>query len=297
MSDIIIFTRQNVRCWYEISYDDEKKAIILRIHEDFISTYRRPERMLDLFKKIYGVDDFFDDFNGNIGYEGIIKFLRKEERFSVFSCALPVMKKLTDEICPKCNGSKMLPDTEIECLECSRTGKKFQYFPKEVSTTIVSLTMLFKLLGYFSLFEKYLPCDASQLAQLLEIKMEARGEDVSAAIGAELSPSMVNWLWNLDNGPLTFVYETMIAANKYMNGGFDRDSLSESDFKRTKVINGRLSIHCPGNATYINTDSRPTKDKGYVMGCHNVDHIYQQLLLLVSLAVLHDRARAEIKSY
>jgi hypothetical protein len=72
---------------------------------------------------------------------------------------------------------------------------------------------------------------------------------------------------------------------------------------KVRSENGFLSIDCPGNSCGLNTDKpddydslrreREERDFGMDLICHNVDEIYQQIVLIAALAALSD----EVKKY
>jgi len=83
----------------------------------------------------------------------------------------------------------------------------------------------------------------------------------------------------------------MFGKERYLNFGF----------KAYMLRKGGVVLDVPGNACGIYNppehDYGLPRKEGCKFECHNVDSPMQQLTLLVGLAMLHDKARKEIKNY
>ncbi len=127
---IKMLTRENIPCWYELSWRPGIiPAIILRIHRDFIQQTQPidPEKspIIAHFIKEFNFRRFSPDFNGNFGFDDSFQWLGEREGFSEFLIPLPVVKKQTGKKCRSCGGSgkdEYIEDSD--CLYCEGSGRE-----------------------------------------------------------------------------------------------------------------------------------------------------------------------------
>jgi hypothetical protein len=71
----------NVPCWYDISWDEKKGCIILRIHRDFIEWFGGKtwvDQLLEQYIKTFKIPDFCGGFGSDFGFGGCLIFLGEE---------------------------------------------------------------------------------------------------------------------------------------------------------------------------------------------------------------------------
>jgi hypothetical protein len=119
-------------------------------------------------------------------------------------------------------------------------------------------------------------------------------EQSGGSVGGKVGIPMANWLMSFGENRtyLPEVIEAMLIAHK-RHKGFEARS---EDFN-AYITGGGFVIDCPGNACGLNPEEFAyiKRGKGFRFSCHNVDNAFQQMLLLVGLAALCDRAKREIE--
>ena len=307
MEDLIYktITRHIIPCWYELGWQENPPALILRIHQDFIKnntrTFNSELPIVKGLQKEFGFKNFCGDLSKNFGFNDAFIHQKKENDFEEYKIFIPKIKKDLGGKCSYCNGSGKdetfgFPE---KCITCSGTGKKFTYDWKNVIAISASLTLIFILLSFP---EKE---TTAKIPQLMTVQTITKKDMHGGSLGGELSLFMRTFLaslWKGKSTPIIEMIQAMKTAYYYMFEPESEDGLTGS-YIRAGVFSelGWLNTDCPGDACGLNPENgaeyRMKEGLGYKFDCHNVDTSAQQLTLLAGLAALHDKARREIKSY
>jgi len=292
--------RKHIPCWYELSWNKEKVALVLRIHRDFIAWFAKEMGVpikewpiVEGLRKTFNFPEFAFDFHSSIGFYSAFKRIGENNDFTEFLLPIPQIKKRTKEICRHCHGKKMdaiIP--EEECLWFNGTGKEILMewsLVKSISGSFTVLTDLFQL---------YEGSSSASIPQLFTVETMT-GTDMwhAGSLGGEFGIALHRWLSTFKDGT-TFpeILKAMQIAHRHMFGLHDFEKYG---FRSYIYGSGGFIADCPGDACGIHPydwDSTTRKDKGYMFACHNVDSPAQQLTLLVALAALNDKARKEMKA-
>jgi len=297
--NIKLLTRENIPCWYELSWRQKKPAIILKIHKDFIASIkpiriREDAPIVKTLKEQFKFESFAGNFNGNYGFDNAFVRVGKRGNFVEFVVKIPKVKKWTGEICGDCNGSgkQKFLDLRRDCFHCEGTGKEC-IFDWQPAYAISASFTIFTTLARFPGIETSEP-----FPQLITVNTITGSDMHGGSLGGEYSIPFVKWLTSLfgTNSVPEMVQAMKIAYNRMLGlHKFDQFHFRASvDYE-----NGWLNVSCPGNACGLNPVHGAEYDMkrglGYEFDCHNVDTPIQQITLLAGLSALHDRARKEIK--
>ncbi|MFH2062463.1 MAG: hypothetical protein ABIJ43_05760 [Candidatus Beckwithbacteria bacterium] len=296
MKEIKMLTRENIPCWYELSFRKTKPAIVLRVHKDFIKSTAPVSDDAPIvadFKKQFSFKSFIGTFDGNFGFDNA--FIRKGEKreFVEFVIQIPVIKKDAG-ICDYCNGSGEGDFLDGKCLSCNGSGRDYELDWRMADAISASLTIFFNL-SWFPEVET-----SSLLDQLMTIETITVKDAHGGSLWGEFSISLCNWLYSLEQSghyDIPEIIESMQTTHRKMYVRLD--SYTKHSFRAYVRDNGRLTLDCPGDACGIHNspeDSTGQMNRGRKFNCHNVDHLGQQLTLLSGLATLHDKARKEIET-
>jgi hypothetical protein len=296
MKEIKLLTKENIPCWYELSWRKTKPAIILRVHKDFIKGSKiipDDNWMVVDFKKQFSFSNFIGNFDGNFGFDNV--FIRRGEKkeFVEFVVEIPRIRQKTDKSCPHCNGSGRDDFFKRKCDRCKGTGTEHIDDWKPAYAVSASFTVFFTF--------SFHPGEetSSSLIQLMIVRTVTHGDMHGGSIGGEFSVPLCNWMDSLrEKGESNIVemVEAMQITHRQIWGILEP---YRKYYFRASVDyeGGWLNTSCPGNACGLNpVHMGPRKGQGYEFSCHNVDSPAQQLELIASLAALHDKARKEIKT-
>ena len=256
-----MITQENVPCWYELSFvEDKKPAIILRVHKEFItnlSPIPKDAPIIKLFMEEFKFRNFIGTFNKNFGFDDSFRRLGEKKNFVEFAVEIPK----------------------------SKTSWQSAY---AISASFTVFTGLAKFLKVGT---------SAPFPQLMTIKTVTKEDMCGGSLSGEFSIPLVRWLVGLykkNSEPIIpEIIEAMKIAYRYMVGlrRFD-----QFDFRaRVAYEYGWLNISCPGNAAGLHPDDNAEFDMkrglGYEFCSHNVDTPVQQITLLAGLATLHDQVR------
>jgi len=257
--------RQNRPCWYELSWEEEKPAIILRIHNDFIrnpkvtALQRLNEDIKEDLMREFCFTGFSGNFETNIGFEQVFKRRGEKGNFTKYVIEIP--------------------NTSEDIHEW-----------RKVSAISASFTFFTRLLYH---------CENDTFAsqsQLMTVQtITERG--IGAPLGGKISIPLRQWLSSMKGeNTIPEMVKAMKTTYGRMCGLKTVKSLSH-EFNVVIQDAGALFTECPGIACGIDCNPLYMQEKeGYEFSCHNVDSSTQQLTLLAGLAALHDQARKEIKT-
>jgi hypothetical protein len=289
-------TREDVPCWYELSWDEKVPALTVSVHKTFAASVPLMTRennqivsaMMDQFhlKKFDGKLQI-----GMFGFDLAWKHLDTGDEFVRFSIPIPQVKFPGRKNCSYCRGTGKHPHVHLEkCPSCKGTKKDHDYRWNKVYAISATFTL-------FSIFSRYTDVVTTcKFPQLLTVQTMTELGQHGGSLGGEYSRTLCSWLASFpENSSLPEMEEAMLFAHKRMKGLSDWDK--HSFRARLPYGNGWLNVGSPGDACGLHP-SRGSVDigEGYQFSCHNVDSAMQQITLLSGLAALHDKARKEIKS-
>ena len=281
-----LLIRENIPCWYELSFSKQTPGILLRLHNDFLAASEIPQSppITDHYKEEFGFKNFGLNFQTDIGFEGALKFHGEKGDFHEYLIPLPKVLKQTNQRCGLCEGSGK-DWAKDECFSCRGTDK--QVVPDYTCAYVISATLSI-LTDFLCLLEKP---TRSRLPQLLNLQVICQQGMHGGSLGGEYSIPLVQWL--VAQGSHKKVPEMVSAMRTswtYMME--DKDDLLK--FRASiDYPNGWLNVDCPGDACGLHPMRDIYSNNGYEFTCHNVDTPAQQLTLIAGLAALHDRVRKE----
>ncbi len=279
-------------CWYELGWDVEEIALILRIQSDYI------ENILDFnlsdsyhireLKEDFKFPDFAVDFKDDIGFGGILRNHGKnEDGFWQFLAKVPQLR-IAKGICSHCKGTGRDPDFNGKCLFCT-DGQKYE----------IDFRLGDMISGSFTVLTDFLdkPCKkktSASSSQLMTLSTMTKGCLNGYSLSGEISFYLREWLCRIGKDrDVPGITEVMRIAYKRMWGPI-KDI--EGEFGMIIRPNGSFIIKCPGSASGISPRGLTLKEKeGYGFASDNIDSPLQQLPLIAALSALHDRARREMK--
>lgn len=289
-----ILTREEVPCWYELSWREKESAIILRIHKDIVESIKpipQDSPMAIGLMEEFSFASFAGNLNQDFGFESVFRFQEEQDDFVEFFIKIPVVRRKTDTPCDRCDGSgkdAFLEDRE--CLSCDGSGKEHIYDWKPAFAISASFTLLSRILEFPE------EDTSAPLPQLLTVTTMTGKHMHGGSLGGTYGIAFCKWLRHLGartNVPevvqaMKVAYDRMVGIKEFDEHYFTAYIANE---------NGWLNIDCPGDACGLNPSHGSIREeRGYEFSCHNVDSPMQQITLLVGLAALHDKARKEIKN-
>lgn len=265
MGDIKEIIRENIPCWYELSFLKEERFIVLSLHKDFIERARpilQEDSLVIRLKQEFGFEKFVGCLDGNFGFDDSFIRAGAEGEFIKFFIHVP-------------KDDEMWKVAYTISASFSVFASKFNYLVEETS---------------------------SSLPQLFIIGTRAKRGMFGCPIGGEFSPALCEWLSSFKPGTeFSDIVEIMRSVYTEMYGdmiGIDikKDRFQKQLFAKILRENGYLIMGCPGDRCGIGAvEMDVEKGRGYRLESYNVDQPVQQLTLLVGLCVLHDKARKEMK--
>jgi len=290
-----MITRENIPCWYELSWRQKKPAIILKIHKDFIASIKPVSEYAPIVKSLkeeFKFKRFIGNFEENFGFDNAFILVGEKENFVEFVVKIPRVKKWTNKNCSYCNGSgkDIFVDSRRDCYHCEGTGKE-RIFDWQPTYKISASFTVFTTLARFPKVETSAP-----FLQLITVNTITGMDLHGGSLSGEYSVPFVKWLSSLFGNSIPEMVQAMKIAYNRMLGlrKFHQFRFRASvDYK-----DGWLNVDCPGNACGLNPVYNAGYDMerglGYEFNCHNVDTSVQQITLLAGLASLNDRARKEL---
>jgi len=282
-------------CWYELSYDVAKKALILRIHQDFATQIEQSvmpnTRLVDLFLQDFGFNTYQSRLNADFGFDSCCQYAGiDEDQFTNFIIPIPQIVTFSHELCADCYGTgkdkKRGYDNE-RCLSCRGTGEQRNDHNWQTARAI-SATLNFFLLRA-SLIDTNTSARRPQLATIQTVC--AVGQH-GGELGGDLSIPLMNWLKSV---PRDQIFPSVIDTMKTAWYKMFRSTVENCEIQAYVHGGGRITIDCPGDRTgiFICQTERLQSEHGNKFTSHDVDTCAQQITLLVGLASLCDLARLE----
>jgi hypothetical protein len=287
MPEIKMITRENIPCWYELSWQSSPPAIILRIHQKFIKSFESKVKLtlatpiVESFMSEFDFFSFNGDFGKNFGFNQVFKRGKAEGNFIEFIIDIPVIKKEVGK-CESCNGLGQDLSIYSKCFFCGGSGKKFGHDWLAAYAISATFSTLFVIL-YDSRTDT-----GSSFCQLLTLKAATLRDSNGCSLDGDYGIPLVSFLrsFNHDSDVLEMI-EAMKVAHNHMFGCLNYV------FGATVSREGWLNVNCSDSRVGLNPifGSSLEKDRGYHFESHNVDTPVQQIALLAGLAALCDLAR------
>jgi len=288
---------ENIPCWYELSWDEKKCALILRMHNDFLKELDEIVKnmtqapIVKAMKEEFGFTSFsFDWQNGDIGFNGAFKKSKNSKKgFVDFFIKVPeVEREIKGKKCKGCRGTGET-SYDTECLYCRGTGKEKEI----VWTNAFEISASFSvILGLSFLCKRD---TSSTIPQLLTVQTITRKGMHGGSLDGEVSVPLTEWMKAISKEGDVEIPEA-VKAMKTAHGTM----WTSHEFDRFMFVvrkEGAFISDCPGNACGLHPTnwSELERKRGHHFSCHNVDSPMQQLTLIVGLAALCDKARKEMK--
>jgi len=297
--------KENIPCWYELSWNGEKPAIILRAHQDFVETVpviTSEHLIVKALMEKFKFRGFASDLKKDFGFdEGIfINLGGVKNGFFEYLIPIPKIKVETGKPCKECEGSgkdlyaQKYGMEDRECIYCNGSGKEYFHNWQLAHAVSAGLNIFFRISRYP---EKE---TSAPFPQLMIVDTIIDTGMHGGSLGGEFSIPLTKWLAFLYRGrnmPIPEITQAMKTAYGHIFGGLKH---FDDHYFRAYIgsENGGLVADCPGDACGIYPSSwHIDKERGYEFSCHNVDNAAQQITLLAGLAALHDKVRREIKNY
>ena len=289
--NIKLITYENIPCWYDLSWDESEKALILSIHRDFIEGNKidlgKAPILQPMTERLHLPPSSWD-FSKNIGFGEIFERIGEEDNFIKFRAKIPQVKKLTGNKCKECKGTgkRSWGDNNEKCLYCNGTGKEWTMDWKDVKAISATLTIL-------TIYLRHSDTETSApYPQLLTVQTITEDGMHGGSLSGDISIPLYNFLKTFgEHAELSKAIRAMKFAHDTMVGNKELYQHSFGAY----VKNGHFIINCPGDACGLHpADWYAHEGHGYEFSGHNVDSAIQQITLLVGLATLNDMARREL---
>lgn len=279
---------ERVPCVYDLYFIEGNPPILrLRLHKDFVEANKDKaplELFIRSFQEKHDLGEFLPFGSGYFGFDKVIKQGETVGEFIEYNIEIPVFMKETPEPCKHCKGTGWDKYFGRPCSWCE--GSKHEIFYDWRLLNAVSASL--HILNIFTeLFEKDTSAKNSQLLSFQIICGKGMdGYPISGTYGIDFC----NWLMSL---PAPHYFDEAIKAMQSVHYHITRRKSGYSwDFQAYIEKNAWLIISCPGDACGIFPEGHSWKPgEGKEYSCHNMDNPWQQILLLVALAVLSDMAR------
>lgn len=285
-----MLTRNDIPCWYELSWAPNSPAIIVRVHQDFIAANRmtHPDNPhVKALMDVFSFTEFNWGYEDDFGFQRSFKRIGEHDSFIEFMAVLPPVRKETGKKCRNCNGSKRDKILQGRCLYCDGTGKE----------EIRDLNSAYAVSATFTVFTQHARFPEQEttatIPQLLTVQTTTLRNAHGGELFGEYSIPLCEWLKRLgEEVVITEMVKAMRIAHRRMLGR--SDIYAASSFWASVKRNGWLNVSCPGGGCGLSPSESPKYGCGCRFSSHNVDTPMQQLTLLAGLAALHDRARREL---
>jgi len=291
MSEIKNLYRDILSCWYELSWDAHSCGIVLRIHEDFLASQEpipTDAPIIQMYQKNLGMEQFFTDFDEDIGFDRVFIRLGEKDGFVEFFIKIPWIRLNTNIDCEYCDGTGK-GEFRDRCGRCNN-GKKYKYDRLTANKIGASLAIITTFLRTQQVQT------SAEIPQLFVVSTSLTYGMQGAPINGEVGIPCVEYLNAFAGEDIPLVREAVMQAYNHMWPIRKHDKPS---FKaRVYDGSGRFMIDCPGDACGIGCGFDGSFSRSEIMGygfsCHNPDSVLQQLSLVAGLAALHDIVRNQI---
>ncbi len=278
--------REDIPAWYEISWDDENKAIVVRVHRAVLNqlgllTNEAP--IIRILSTDIDLSDFVPFGESNWGFGQVLEQIGEDDKYISFRVSLPrVIWTISKAKREDRFGFKGLPER----------GYNWQ----AAYNLSASLNVLFLALA-FSLREEIIW--ENEIPQLVNCKLQTSKESYGGALSIRLSKALVDWLAKYQvNEDIPEASEALFEAYSAMYEFKDEEAIAFNRHylnARVLSIKQRITLNCPGDACGLDPDNmNEIRDRGYELVPHNTDTPIQQLTLLAGVAKLCDIYREDL---
>ncbi len=249
---------ENVPCWSELLYQESPPSIGLRIHKEFIESNKVDFEKAPIVKFLaenLKIPAFSQNFNGNIGFGGILKHKGEKDGFIEFMAEIPQVKKKTNKKCTDCKGTgKRKYDHDEKCLFCDGTGREWTMDWKEAYAISASFSVL---TGWLRFCEIETSATYPQLLTVLTITQQ---DMHGGSLSGDISIPMHNWLKSFgERVELTGMIRAMKIVYDKMYGLTNSNQYHFNAY----TASGRFIANCPGDACGLHpSDWYENKDQG-----------------------------------
>lgn len=294
MKDRIILLEE-VPCWFELSWQEEKPSLLLKIHSLLIPTLIFHPQVIESYQNEFSFQSFAQLASGTtFGFDNAFQQCGNENGFLILKADLPRIRVEGTKKCLMCAGAgkdKYLP--EQICLACRGDGKEPKFSWERAYALSATLSVLLAQLKYPH-YELDTPVS---FPQLLTVSTVTKAGMQGGSLYGTYSKALCEWFRMLNphggipemNQAMRRAYSHLLRKQPHLDREFQTDLANG---------NGWLNVRCPGNACslspYMSSDVE--SGRGYEFSSNNVDGPAQQLTLLAGLAALHDKARRELNS-
>lgn len=278
-----------IPCVYRISLvekEDNQPLLIVRVQEGLVRKYLNTKSigLIEGIKKRFDFEYFSSFSEPHFGFNGVFKKEESRDGFMEFVAPIPTIKQEIAEVCGQCGGTGQDDLRDSDCLICHGFGKKSSYRWKPLQAILATLSFL---LAIGEVFNERSPVSC---IQLMTFRLSF-GEEGQYFIGGSYSPDFCKWLAGHPSHQFSGVVGKMRKIYGYI---YQKDE--DFYYFNVRSSGGNLVIECPGNATSICPNDFNDYEKGYAVrfGCTNVDTSAQQLVLLIGLILMWDKAEQEL---
>ena len=286
--------------WYELGWDQKKKAIILRVHKEYIDSLLSGIKAntfawekfwpIKTLSTTFCLKEFSDDLDKNFGFYSMFKNKGEQGEYVVQEVAIPVIVTLGKKKCNSCGGTGKDEAFEADkCKWCNGTGREEIWDRKMARAISANFTMMFLLLDFLEIKT------SSNKFQLMTLTTNTIKDDCyGSPIGGAISSQLKEWLAKSYKEEFPEVIKAAMTVEQKMLG---KRHTSKDYYYNFRVIeNGKIDLVVPGDACdlYVDGFVRTEPGLGYELSCHNTDTPYQQMSLLAGMAALHQKAQKEI---
>ncbi|MDD5430760.1 MAG: hypothetical protein PHP03_00845 [Candidatus Pacebacteria bacterium] len=284
---MIRIEKENVPCFYDLSWQPKPPAIILKIHKDLASEIKpipNDAPFVIGYRAEFGFTSFIGSFNENLfGFNGALQKQKPDGgEFINFLVWIPKLQWFTGNICPVCNGKGKDTELELGCIKCGGTGKEKKSDRDWINARAISASLkLFFMVASMVTYEEKWRNTACKNSQLLELTLATGREFYGGQILGKIGKPFHKFLSSMGKKELDELNATTFAAYSQL---FESISNHDRFFFRSHNYNGHLHFDCPGNACGLDFEEEEFSG-------HNTDTPAQQITLLAGLAKLCDMAR------
>ncbi len=272
--EFIDIRQEDIDAWYEISWDEQGKRLIVKIHralEEQLDRLTPDAPIIDHFINYDKIplDPYIPPTKPNWGFGQILQRVDTEEPFIVWAIDIP----------------------RVMWME---SGER-KYDWKQAYNISASLNILFLLLSIYKREEIIWESSRSQLiiCRSLTTDVGQHGGSLTVTIAKTFLPWFKD---SITDDCKSTIEQAMRTA--YYQMFQDREA---GDLITDRALNmqirsktGLIHFNCPGQACGLDPDFNCREDEGYDLEPHNVDTPAQQLTFLVGVAAMCDLARAQL---
>ena len=281
---------------YSFSFDIETMTLFLKIQKWLVPDIKKflsdNNLLMQYMQKTYAYSkEIYVDFGEkgkNFGSNQSIIWDSETDEEIVYKYTLTPVIEITEEICEKCNGTKM-DFFSRPCHECRETGKKHIDSKDRFSTGMLSMYPIVRFLNMVLLDQCYNKDQSFKSGTDKKQMVAMEWSDTSGMHNC----SMVGWV---DDSVLDWVKivpneetKVIVSAMRKTEETLLLTKPPEYYFRFLMYGDNQFGFEIPGNACSLSTDSHGMGwfgGVGKTLTPHNVDHRFHQIEFIVGLAVM-----------